>query len=68
MGLDHRTAVPTRRQRRFTHAAVAAALGGGLAASAAPWWAWCTLFAGLWLVAAAMRRASPRHLLTRSSA
>ncbi|MFT7836830.1 hypothetical protein Q5530_11840 [Saccharothrix sp. BKS2] len=43
------------------------AVGGGLGAVAAPWWAWAVVLPGLWLLAAAMRRMTPSYLVTRCS-
>ncbi|WP_177221165.1 hypothetical protein [Lentzea xinjiangensis] len=45
-----------------------AAVGGGLVAAAAPWWAWAVLLLGLWLTSAALRRMTPSHLFTRCGA
>ncbi|MEU4769052.1 hypothetical protein AB0H12_37970 [Actinosynnema sp. NPDC023794] len=53
---------------RAVHVVTGAALGGGLVAAAAPWWAWVVLLPGLWLSSVALRRMTPSDLFTRCGA
>ncbi|SER05042.1 hypothetical protein SAMN05216188_107203 [Lentzea xinjiangensis] len=65
---DTVSAALTAGSGRAVHLVTGAAVGGGLVAAAAPWWAWAVLLLGLWLTSAALRRMTPSHLFTRCGA